>query len=242
VWHSVRAALPVLVGLGILVLSRPRAADAGDPLLRARCVALLAVASICNLVQFPFAAPVYFCYVAPLVALVALALSRYLEPMPRAVPLSILGFYLLFPVLRTNDSTLATMGMAYRPYVPTVPLGLARGDLKVPTFHAQAYRRVVWLVSKHARGGYTWASPDMPEIYFLTGLKNPTRTLFEFFDDPNGRTERILAALDARGVTAIVMNRSPVFSAPLTDDLITPLEERFPYAANVGPLQVRWRQ
>ena len=242
VWHSVRTALPMLVAIGILVLQRPRAADAADPLLRARCLLLLAVTSLCNLVQFPFAAPVYFCYVAPLVALTAVALSRYLGPMPSAVPLSILGFYLAFPVLRTNDSTLATMGAVYRPYVETVPLGLPRGDLRVPTFHAEAYRRVVWLVQRHARGGYTWASPDMPEIYFLTGLKNPTRSLFEFFDEPTGRTARILEALDARGVTAIVMNRRPVFSAGLTDDLIEPLEERFPYAANAGPLQVRWRQ
>ena len=242
VWHSVRILLPALAVVGVLLLSRPRAADAESPLLRSYCVLLLAVTSICNLVQFPFAAPVYFCYVAALVALTALALSRYLPPLPRAVPMSILGFYMVFPFLRMNDSTLATMGMVYRPYVETVPLGLPRGDLRVPTFHAEAYRQTVWLVSRHAKGGYTWASPDMPEIYFLTGLRNPTRTLFDFFDDPSRRTERILAALDAKGVTAIVMNRRPIFSAYLTDDLIVPLEQRFPYAANVGPLQVRWRQ
>jgi 4-amino-4-deoxy-L-arabinose transferase-like glycosyltransferase len=242
VWHSVRTLLPLLVIVGVFVLSRPRAADAESPLLRSYCVLLLAVTSVCNLVQFPFAAPVYFCYVAALVALCALALSRYLPPIPRAVPAAILGFYLAFPFLRTNDSTLATMGMVYRPYVETVPLGLPRGDLRVPTFHALAYRQAVWLVSRHARGGYTWASPDMPEIYFLSGLRNPTRSLFDFFDDPKGRTERILQALDAKKVTAIVMNRRPVFSPQLTEDLILPLEERFPYAANVGPLQVRWRQ
>jgi len=241
VWHSVRTLLPLLVVVGVLVLSRPRAADASSPLLRSRCVLLLAVTSLCNLVQFPYAAPVYFCYVAALVALTAVALSSYLPPMPRAVPMSILGFYMAFPFLRTNDSTLFAMGLVPQPYVKTVPLGLARGDLLVPTLHADWYRRTVWLVSRHARGGYTWASPDMPEIYFLTGLKNPTRTLFDFFDDPNGRTQRILAALDAKGVTAIVMNRLPAFSAPLTDDLIAPLEQRYPYAANVGPLQVRWR-
>ncbi|MDB4882313.1 MAG: hypothetical protein JWL95_1079 [Gemmatimonadetes bacterium] len=242
VWHSVRSALPLLVAVGVVVLMRPRAADASAPLLRAQCVLLLAVTSVCNLVQFPFAAPIYFCYVAPLVALCAVALWGYLPPVPRVVPMSIIGFYLAFPALRTNDSTLSAMGMEYRPYVPTVPLGLARGNLNVPPFHAEAYRRVVWLVSRHARGGYTWAAPDMPEVYFLTGLKNPTRSLFEFFDDPNGRTARILRTLDDHGVTAIVMNRKPVFSPQLTEDLITPLEERFPYAADVGPMQVRWRR
>lgn len=241
VWYSVRTLLPFLAIVGVLLLSRPRAADAASPLLRSRCVLLLAVTSVCNLVQFPYAAPIYFCYAAALIALTAVALSSYLPPMPRAVPMSILGFYMAFPFVRVNDSTLAMMGVVYRPYIRTVPLGLPRGNLMVPTFHADWYRRTVWLVSRHARGGYTWASPDMPEIYFLTGLKNPTRTLYDFFDDPNGRTQRILEALDAKGVTAIVMNRLPEFSAPLTDDLIVPLEQRFPYAANVGPLQVRWR-
>ena len=53
---------------------------------------------------------------------------------------------------------------------------------------------------------------------------------------------RILSALDSHGVTAIVLNRLPAFSAPLADDLIPALERRYPHALNVGPYQLRWRE
>ena len=103
------------------------------------------------------------------------------------------------------------------------------------------YQAVTWLLRAHARGGYTWASPDSPEIYFLTGLRNPTRSLYEFFDDTTAHSARILAALDAHGVTAIVENRKPPFSAPLTPELLGALEARYPHAAELGPYVVRWR-
>jgi hypothetical protein len=97
------------------------------------------------------------------------------------------------------------------------------------------------ILRRHAKGGYTWASPDCPEIYFLSGLRNPTRTLFDFFDDPTQRTERILAALERHGVTAIVLNRAPQFSANIPDDLVEELERRYPLGANAGKFQIRWR-
>ena len=78
-------------------------------------------------------------------------------------------------------------------------------------------------------------------MYFLSGLKNPTRSIYDFFDDPRGRSLRVVNALDAHGVTAIVLNRLPAFSPALTNDLIVPLEQRYPYAADFGPFQLRWR-
>ena len=97
------------------------------------------------------------------------------------------------------------------------------------------------MLRARAKGGYTWASPDCPEVYFLSGLKNPTRTLFDFFDDTTGRTPRILEALEKHGVTVIVLNAGPAFSVLPPDDLVAELERRYPYAANVGPFHVRWR-
>ena len=153
-----------------------------------------------------------------------------------------MGFYLAFAVGRVNRTTLYTMAIQYAPYLETELLDVPRGGIEVPAFHAQEYRVVVPLLQSRARGGYTWASPDMPEVYFLSGLKNPTRSLFDFFDDTTGRSARILSALDTHGVTAIVLNRRPAFSAPLSDDLIAAIERRYPFGANVGDYQVRWRQ
>lgn len=241
VWFSVRMLLPGLIVAGVVVLGRPRAADAEDRLLRPRTMVLLCVAALCSLIQFPYFVTNYFCYVAPLVLLAVVALSRYLQPKAAFIPAAALAFFIMFPVLRTNDSTLYTMGLYYAPYLRTVPLGLARGGIEVPVVHAEAYRKLVPLIRARARGGYLWASPDCPELYFLTGLKNPTRSLFDFFDDTTGRTTRVLETLESHGVTVIVLNARSAFSPPPSEDLVAELEKRYPYAANVGPFQVRWR-
>ena len=241
VWYSVQMLLPGLIVFGIIVLSRTRSADIEDPYLRSRTMVLLCVAALCNLIQFPYFVPNYFCYVAPLVALVAVALHRYLQLRSTLIPAAVLAFYIAFAVVRMNDSTLYNIGVSYQPYLRTMPLGLARGGIDVPVVHAEAYRRLIPLLRARAHGGYTWASPDCPEVYFLSGLRNPTRSLFDFFDDTTGRSRRVLEALDKHDVTAIVLNARSAFSPSPAKDLVAELERRYPFAANVGPFQVRWR-
>ncbi len=241
VWYSVQMLLPGLVVAGAIVLSRTRAADAGDPLLRSRTMVVLCIAALCNLVQFPYFVPNYFCYVAPLVALAAVALVRYLRPSTALIPAAVVAFFIAFAVVRMNDSTLYTIGISVQPYLRTMPLGLARGGIDVPVVHAEAYRRLIPLLRSRARGGYTWASPDCPEVYFLSGLRNPTRSLFDFFDDTTGRTDRVLQALERHGVTVVVLNARAAFSSTLTDDLVAAIEKRYPFATNIGPFHVRWR-
>jgi hypothetical protein len=241
VWYGMRALLPMLVLLGAIALARPRAADAASPLLRAQTMLLLSVAALFTLVQFPFSAPIYFCYVAPLVVLCVVALLRYAQPMARAVPVLGLTFLTAFAVFRVNTSLLFGMGVLYVPYPPTASIGVPRAGLRIPDHEAGMYHVAVTMLQQHARGGYTWASPDCPEIYFLSGLRNPTRSLFDFFDDATGRTPRILQALDRHGVTAVVLNRAPQFSPQVADDLVAAIEQRYPYGANVGKFQVRWQ-
>jgi hypothetical protein len=117
---------------------------------------------------------------------------------------------------------------------------MERGQIEVPKTDSIMYGSLVTLLRAHARGGYTWASPDSPEVYFLSGLKNPTRTLFEVFDDSTNQSQRVLRALDARGVTAIVLS-APSFSAPITPEMYSEVAMRYPHSQYVGPFQVRWR-
>ncbi len=246
VWFAVRALLPVLVLIGVVRLGRaravePRALPAGVALLRSQTMLLLSASALLTLVQFPFSAPIYFCYVAPVVALLALALYAQTRPVAPAIATTVTLFLTAFAVLQVNTSTLYDMGAFYRAYPRTVPLGLPNGGLDVSVQDAQVYRIVARVLTQHARGEYTWASPDCPEIYFLTGLRNPTRTLFDFFDDQGGRTGRILSTLQQRHVTAVVLNRVPHFTRGIPDDLVAALEERYPFGANVGKFQVRWQ-
>ena len=59
--------------------------------------------------------------------------------------------------------------------------------------------------------------------------------------EPEGRTERILSALEREGVRVIALNRLPRFSGPPAPDLLAALESRYPRATIVGQFLVRWR-
>jgi hypothetical protein len=117
-----------------------------------------------------------------------------------------------------------------------------RGQIEIPRIHAVVYDSLITLLRARARGEYTWASPDTPEIYFLSGLRNPTRTLFEMFEDSTNTNEKLLHTLDTHGVTAIVLNANPAFSPVTSRALFTRLATRYPNARWVGPYQLRWRE
>jgi dihydrodipicolinate synthase/N-acetylneuraminate lyase len=64
--------------------------------------------------------------------------------------------------------------------------------------------------------------------------------MFEVFDDSTNRSTRVLRALDAHGVTAVVLS-APSFSPPITPEMFAQLAIRYPHAQYVGPFQLRWR-
>jgi hypothetical protein len=240
-WYVVRGVLPVLAIIGVVLLSRTRDADARAPLLRAQTMLLVAVTALCSLVQLPFSASIYFTYVAPLVVLVALAMYGYMRPIGAVAGL-LVAFFAAFAVFRVNHTPIPTMGVSYAPPYQMTRLKLERGGIEIPRTHAMVYDSLVPMLRAHARGKYTWASPDTPEIYFLSGLDNPTRTLFEVFDDSTNSNARVLRSLDEHGVTAIVLNSSPGFSAPIAHPWFVQLAARYPHAQWVGPYQLRWRE
>jgi hypothetical protein len=140
-----------------------------------------------------------------------------------------------------NTTSLFWMARVYHPYTAIKRLALPRGGLDVQDFQADIFAILVPMLRARAQGGYTWASRDCPEIYFLTGLKNPTRTLFDFFDDTTNYTSRTLRMLDEHHITAIVMNKWPVFSPQFSEAFVDSLVKRYPFATNIGPYHVRWR-
>jgi len=76
----------------------------------------------------------------------------------------------------------------------------------------------------------------------LSGLRNPTRSFFDFLDEPTGRTERIMDAIDTHDVNAAVILQNPKFSWPVSGNMKEQLELRFPNWVNVGRFRVRWRE
>lgn len=85
------------------------------------------------------------------------------------------------------------------------------------------------------------AFADCPEVYFLTGLPNPTSALFDFLDEPTRHSGRIRQLAADETVRVAVLTLFPDFSGPVPAEVSALLRRRFPYSERVGDYEVRWR-
>ena len=197
-----------------------------------------------SLVQFPYAAPIYFCFVTPLLALAALAVISELELRSLAVPAALAATFVAFAATRVNPGFLYAMGSFYMPYTSLTPLTMPRaGGLRVPLRSSQEYGQLVDAVRRHDNrtDAYIYVAPVAPEVYFLSGLRNPTNTLNGFSGD-DARTDRVLGVLRNKDVRVIALNSRPEYTSPVTGDLRAALEREYPRAEGVGRFEVRWRE
>jgi hypothetical protein len=238
-WLSVRSLAPVAVVAGAVMLVRRRAEVAGDAARRQRTVLVLWTVALMSLLQFPFAAPIYYCYVAPFVLLAIAAVHPVNPTVPRVVPALVACYYIAFAVWRVHPGSVFSYGLYYEADRQTELLRLPRAGLKVTRDDQQVYQRLIPLVEEHAQNGVVLALPDAPEVSFLAGRTNPTRALFEFFDEPMS-ADSLLALAGARGVTSVVVNMRPAFSPALAPAVLAALRERYPSGEQVGQFLVLW--
>ena len=242
-WYSAATAIPLLIVAGALLLLRGGDGWKLTELRRQQLFLILSATALCSLIQFPYSSATYFCYVAPLAALAALAILSTHDPAPRLLPKLAAGFYIVFMMLVVAPGFgLDFMSRWYQGGGAVVPLGIPRaGILRVNSDEAYVYDRVIALVQSKAANGAVYAGPDSPEIYFLVGMRDPMRTIFDGFEDYAHESSRVLAAIDATNPNVIVINRVPEVSTPLPGDLRQVLAERYPKKVYIGDFEVRWR-
>jgi hypothetical protein len=242
VWLAIRYLAPVTVVAGVLLLRGSDGARADAPR-REQVWLLVCMTALCSLIQVPYAGSYYILYFAPIAILALLAITTSREGRVGPRPAIAAAFFLAFGAMRVNPGHISVVGR-YAPEDewPTVALPIPRTGLRSSPAQSLRYTRVTQLLRDHSvPGGYTYAAPDCPELYFLAQLHNPTPTLFDFLDDPNGRDARVLRAIDSTRVTAIALNSTPLFSAPIDPALAASLRTRFPDSAVVDNYIVRWR-
>lgn len=259
-WWLLRPLIPLLVLAGVALLagfaprwdgaapwdgvprrSAPRDPGGADPGPGAFFL-LLSATAMASLVQYPTSAPVYFFYVAPLAALLGLALVASLPRPPWRIAGVVASFHVLFAVAWIHTGWVYQMGDRYAAHPPTEVLDLERGGIRVVPGEKAEMEQLVALLDRVAPGPWIWATPDAPEVYFLAERRNPTRTLFDFFEEREGREERILEMLDERDVEAVVFNTGPArFSGLPSLELQKRIAERYPHGATVGRFFVRWK-
>jgi hypothetical protein len=242
VWFSIAESLPILVVIGVIVVGRKR--PPGNSLTQ-RLMLLLCVAATLSLFQFPYAARTHFCFVAPVLILVLLALAEETTAYRHwhSPLLPVLAFYLLFGVFAIRDLYLIHFGN-WPKTAFTLPVAAGfLGDKDT----VELYERAVPEVLRHAGNAPIYAGPDSPGFYFLTGHRNPTPIYFEFLAGADAQPQRILNAIDTSGVRTVVINHGGTYSGrynpsgPPSPELLNGLRERFPQATVIGYFEIRWK-
>lgn len=241
IWSAIWMFLPVVVMFGSVLLLRDLVRTEEDRLQKQKIFLVLSVTAACSLIQFPYTTSIYFCYVAPLGFLAAAAVGCLRTP-PRWAAVWATVFCLAYAPLEVTPGFIDKMGEQYSPDKQVATLTLPRaGGLRVYRSSARVYQALGAVLEQHARGEYIYATPDCPEVYFLYGFRNPTATLFDLNDDPNGRTERILRTVRQHDVNLVVLNLHPEFSGKVPPDLRTALEHEFPNRVDAEKFEVRWK-
>jgi hypothetical protein len=225
----------VVVAAVLLLSSRRWVGTAG-----ARLFLVVTMAGFVALVQFPYATPTYFCYVAPMTILAVLAIVSGQPAAARRLHVTVAAFFLAFAIVFVNRSYGWNLGVAFLPYEPVATLGMPRGGLRVPDDDQRTYDELVRVLNSHAAGGAIFAGPDCPEVYFLSGFPNPTRTTFEFLSEGPHDEQWMTDLLERGRIRAVVVNTAPLFSPVLAPEVLRLLEQRFPMSQQIGRFVVRF--
>ena len=242
VWSAIWVFAPVVVVVGVAMLARGSRLNRLGSIPRQRLFLTLSVTAACSLIQFPFTVTIYFCYIAPLVLLSIAAVVSLMDPPPRLAVAGMMCFCFVYVVFDLTPVFVYHLGNEYAPDTQKVRLSMPRaGGLRVTAATAREYEDLDSLIHQHARGEYILAKPDSPEVYFLSGFRDPTGIFFDFYEDPSGRTQRALAVIDSHNINLVVLNHHPPFAGPIADDLQNALEREFPNRADAGDFEVRWK-
>jgi hypothetical protein len=238
-WYAFRALTPCVALLAAWWLLRPPMGEAIPSGRQSAVFFLVSAAATCSLVQVPMSFVGYFLYFVPLLMLGAGALWTALPRMPREVPLALVALAIGFQL--RGSSELATNG-APRAADVMVPLGLPRGGILVPREDSARYTAIRAEVARRATSEWLYVWHDSPEIYFLTGMRNPTRTLFEAFSDPAGQTtDAVEQMLREKNVGVVVLTRRETAVRQMPAALRRWIEREYPSVAWVGATEVRGR-
>ena len=103
------------------------------------------------------------------------------------------------------------------------------------------YEDVIRLVQANAGGGTIWAGPDAPEIYFLSGLPNRTRTFFDFLDGPAQNSISLVDRISALDAKVVVVKKNSQFSPALSLAVVDSLRRTYPSQRDFPGYLVLWR-
>jgi hypothetical protein len=240
-WYALRLLTPVCTAIAVWWLVAPPRGMEIPRDRRALMFFLVAAAATGSMIQIPFALYTYFLYFVPLLALALAALLTSQPAMPRAVPAALLAYVLLFGA--RNPDSLGKRPGPVRPQDELALLAVPRGGIVVTREDSTLYTQLVQSIQKHASGEWMYVWHDAPQIYFLSGLRNPTHTTFEAFDDSLSRsTAALTRMLRSHDVRIVVLTDARTAYYPMDPKFRRWLLTEYPESEMVNTFDVRWRR
>jgi hypothetical protein len=234
IWRSLSCAIPPAAVISAFICLRRS---------RPQLFLLMAVTVLCSLVQFPFGAAIYFCYILPLVVMLIAALFATRPHISRVGVVVVLGAYLFAGIALINPGDIYTLGDYYdQPSLTGRLQAPGAQQLEILPGQAELYNAMIPVVQEHARGEYVYASPSAPEVYFLADRRNPVPWMFDFFDDRSRDVGFTAAMLNAHAINVVVINLNPDFDPAPTTDMMAMYQARYPHSERFGRFEVRWRE
>ena len=175
------------------------------------------------LLQYPFGAPNYLAYVAPLVLLAGTAVASM--GTPRVVGGAVALGLALWTLTVDHGEPLTTLGFTHQAPPPKLArLDLPRGGIMIQEIGSRMYLGVVAQLDRWQARTIV-AGPDAPEVYYLSDRPFPDREFFEFMA-PEWSASVLAARIEHHHPDALVLNLRPYFSRVSIDSVLGALSRR----------------
>jgi hypothetical protein len=198
------------------------------------------LAAVMAMTQFPFAAPIYFLYVLPLI-LIAASAAMSLQPVRSQQLAGITAvLYIAFGLVQVIPGAPDSLAMSADHSPDLAWLEVPRARLLVPSDDAVLYRQLVVALDSLPPGPI-WAGPDAPEVAFLSGRVDLNRAFFAFLTSDLPPSEALAGELAGRGAQAIVVDTAPSFSAVFTPAALDSVAKYFPRVQTVDRFRIHTR-
>jgi hypothetical protein len=241
VWYSAWSLpfLAALAGAVLAVKGLPATGSLTDSE-RNGLLAVCIIAVFALLVEYPFAAAIYTLYALPLSILAVAMMVRSLGRTPAMLQYTVIAFFLVLGVARILPNDIAYIGHNFLARDESGLLEAERGRLWMRPIQAHDYGNVLEIIEQNREGRTIWAGPDAPEIYFFSGARNPTRTMFDFFD-AQPMHSRLAEHVQNLGVGMVVLNLFPGFSPQISEETLVKLLDAYPNHRRTYKFLVLWQ-
>lgn len=233
-FFSFRNAIPlvVLANLFILYLRRNEI-DATE---KQQLFAVTAICFFVSLIQFPFAVSLYFFYAAPLGLLAAVAGANACQSKTGWLQTAVLVFLIAMAIFRFDGTWPdATFNEDFQKGA-VAKLKTSRSQLWVSELDAVIYGRLQAAIEQHSSPGDTvFATPDCPEVCFLTDRNPFNGIMYEFFrPELYVNEQQLVDDLVVADVKLVVINERPPFSKRVSKTLVEKIEAEFELVDSIG--------